>query len=371
MVIKLSRYSSGFRYAATAYDWSTAHEITSRGLNAVLIDAGVLTLLPDCIELRCTGNAAAMCSSLQEYDVVEITESGTMRRLYGRDSNSNCIVVTSMCNSNCIMCPSPVQSRQRREISSIEDLCHFIDYIPKSAVHIAVTGGEPTLLKHDFFKLMSKLNEALPNTVVQYLSNARAFSDARFAQEFCDRATKLTRIAVPIHGSTAMLHDSITQTPGSFEQTVTAIQNLAHSIAEIELRVVVSRLNVEDLSMLAKFVVHTFPRVTCVNFIALEMSGSAAVNRDALWVDYAVACEKTALPCKILMAGEIDVNLYNFPLCSVNPDYWGIARQSISDYKTYYSDGCAVCSVKGICGGQFAATAALHLFQVRPVRSEP
>lgn len=58
---------------------------------------------------------------------------------------------------------------------------------------------------------------------------------------------------------------------------------------------------------------------------------------------------KTAI--EILVTSGIDVQLYNFPLCAVEHDYWRLAAKSITEYKIRYMEACDECSVKPICGG--------------------
>lgn len=61
----------------------------------------------------------------------------------------------------------------------------------------------------------------------------------------------------------------------------------------IEIRIVVSKLNYRDISNIVELLL-TLPRITVVNFIALEMCGNAIKNREQVWIDYpeaAAACE--------------------------------------------------------------------------------
>ena len=44
--------------------------------------------------------------------------------------------------------------------------------------------------------------------------------------------------------------------------------------------------NLSDLLNIAKYIVQQYQGVFCVNFIAMEMMGCAAVHKDELWVDY-------------------------------------------------------------------------------------
>jgi His-Xaa-Ser system radical SAM maturase HxsC len=366
MALKLEGYLGDWRFASIANSKDSADYIVANGRTALLLQGATVRLLPDNITFALPKEEEPFC----DFDVVEITDSGICSRKYQASSNDNALVVTSLCNSNCLMCPSPETSRMKGLMGKIETLCALIEYIPSDAPHLTITGGEPTLLRDDFFKLMAFLNEKLPYTNLLYLTNARALGNINFAQRFNALATDLVRIAIPLHASSPELHDTIADSKGSFNQTVTALANISQSKAEIEMRVVVSKLNLRDMDSLADFLIWKIPRITCVNYIALEMSGNAALHRNKIWLDYQEAFGGIKEGILELVKNEIDVNLYNFPLCAVEKRFWGIARQSISDYKVRYASECKDCQVQEICGGQFASTLAGGYFNVSPIKDQ-
>ena len=96
----------------------------------------------------------------------------------------------------------------------------------------------------------------------------------------------LTAIAIPIHASTAELHDRITQTKGSFSQTILGIKRLLRYGIRIEIRIVVSKVNCEDINNLAEFIIREIPQVEYISVIAMEMTGNAFKNKDRLWIPY-------------------------------------------------------------------------------------
>lgn len=85
-------------------------------------------------------------------------------------------------------------------------------------------------------------------------------------------APAFTTIAIPIHGSTEKVHDFITQTPGSFIQTLTGIKNLLKLGAAVEVRIVVSRVNGEDLVNIAKLIIRDLAGISYVSVMAMEMT---------------------------------------------------------------------------------------------------
>ena len=100
----------------------------------------------------------------------------------------------------------------------------------------------------------------------------------------------------------------------------------------------------------------------------MEMNGSAARNRELLWVDYKAFFEKAKPIIRRLIHHGIDVGLYDFPLCAVEPAYWPLAKKSITGWKVRYPEGCAQCDEKAACGGIFRSTALLGLSPVYPIK---
>lgn len=58
------------------------------------------------------------------------------------------------------------------------------------------------------------------------------------------------------------------------------LKRLLRTRAKVELRIVVSRLNLEFIDKIAKLIVHEFPGVYTVKFIGLEMLGNARLNQE-------------------------------------------------------------------------------------------
>lgn len=55
---------------------------------------------------------------------------------------------------------------------------------------------------------------------------------------------------------------------------------------KVEIRIVVSKLNCDNLSDIAEFICKYLNRALVVNFVGLEMCGNAARNRERVWIDY-------------------------------------------------------------------------------------
>ena len=277
-------------------------------------------------------------------------------------------MVTEACNSSCVMCPMSSDQRRRGLSLSWEEAQGLLNQIDEHTEHIDITGGEPFLQAELVLDILRQLNERWPQIPVQVLTIGRALCIPRIQRALGPLLTPRLRFAVPVHAGSAALHDAITQSPGSFEQTLRGLAFLSASPAQIEIRIVGHRKNVEHLDALCDRLLRSGLRISVVNFIAMEMNGSAAHNRDGLWVDYRAffAAAKPAIH-RLVRAG-IDVGLYDFPLCAVEEAYWPLARKSITAWKVRYPEACDVCDEKSACGGLFRSTCLLGLFPVSPIR---
>ena len=306
-------------------------------------------------------------NSLNDYDVIEVSERGVAEVIYQRMSKDNAVLVTMKCNSNCIMCPCSEQSRKHGFVSSIDRLREILEYTPKDAEYITVTGGEPWLLKNDMFEFLSILQQKFYNTEFFLLTNGRAFASKELTDKFIKCKPDKMRVAIPIYGYDALSHDSITQTTGSFEQSVQGIHNLLSHRMDIEIRIVVNKLNIKNMQKIAEYIVEHFKGIVVVHFMAIEMLGNAAKNADKVWIPYEDIFKHLREPITTVIKSGIDVELYNFPLCTVDREFWSLCRKSISEYKVRFTPACDKCKVKQLCGGMFDSTMRFCKFNPQPI----
>lgn len=130
--------------------------------------------------------------------------------------------------------------------------------------------------RQKYFDLLSFLKDNLPNTSYLLLTNGRIFSNKEYLNLFKQTCPHALKLGIPIHGYNSETHDSITQAKGSFIQTFNGLLNLLSIGAKIELRIVVSRLNADFITDIAKLIIDNFLGIECVKFIGLEMTGNAA-----------------------------------------------------------------------------------------------
>lgn len=302
-----------------------------------------------------------------EKDVLIIDSKGIISELYNANSTNNAICITLQCNSNCVMCPCSEKSRKHNEISSINFLRELLYYLPKDSDFLTITGGEPTLLKNDLFVLLNALKNEFPKTYFQLLTNGRAFCNKNYAEKFNIYRPNNIQVGIPIYGYDSNTHDMITQTPGSFEQTIVGIHNLLNNNTNIEIRIVLTKQTIYNLYNISEFIINSLKSVNSVKLMGLEMLGNAVVNMDKVWMPYDELFNLAEGSINLLIKEGIDVAIYNFPLCTVKRDYWGICEKSISDYKIEYNEECNYCKVKNMCGGVFGSTRRVTNFKCNPI----
>ena len=369
MSLYIQNYSGRHCILSVAKNAETVEILSRKGVNYIFINDEGTQINIDNVRYNVQiKNVNA--DALEDFDVIEILENGIADIIYQRMSTDNAFVVTMRCNSNCIMCPCSERSRKHGFISSIERLKDMVMYTPKSAEYITITGGEPCLLKENLFVFMKMLQYELYNTEFLMLTNGRAFSIPGFTEKFISNKPNKMRVAIPIYGYNTSTHDAITQTAGSFMQTVQGINNLLHYKMDIEIRIVVSKLNISYMQQIADFIVSNFKGIIGVHFMAIEMLGNAVKNADKVWIPYEHIFEYIREPILTIIKNGIDVQLYNFPLCTVSKEFRGICKKSISEYKVRFADNCDKCAVKSLCGGMFESTKRYCDFKPNPITQE-
>ena len=368
MLFRLKDYSGGFRIASLAKSREVAEDLLNNGLDVIAYSGDKAILLPDNYVIAEETGCLKHFAASENYDVFELDRDGTVYRSYSNESSDNVMFITGACNSNCVMCPSPEAGRRHAGISGLDKLLLTVNHIPEYAEHITITGGEPMLLGRKMFVLLESMRNKFSGTEFLFLSNGRAFSLPGYASAFVSSAPRRTIVAVPLHGYDSVTHDAVTRSSGSFVQTMAGLKELRWYGANIEIRIVVSKITAPYVDKIADLIINELPDILRVRVIALEMLGNAAINSGDVWLSYpeSFSAAKEAI-LRIIDAG-IEVGLYGFPLCSVDADCRLLCAQGITDYKVRFADSCKSCAVHDACGGIFAGTFRYAAGDVHPIK---
>lgn len=348
-------------------DKKEALELSSQNKNVGYIKENNITFYPDDISIVMK-ESETLLNDLNSHDIVEICDNGKLYKWYSSKDGDAGIATTPKCNSNCIMCPAFDFERQKNPEMDINDMINFIRLFPKSLYHFTITGGEPTLIGEEHFcKVLKTVSETLPYTEVLLLTNGRSLAKENFFKHIIKVLPNNFRIAIPIHGSDAQKHDYIVQSENAFDQTLKGIYNVLKAGIFLELRIVVSKLNKDDITNIAKLIIDKFPEVGIVHFIGLEMRGNCIIYKDDTIISYEEAFKSSAIAIDMLLNAGINVGLYNFPYCMIDRYYWPIAQKSISAYKSKFYEECNECIMKEQCCGLFTTSKAFLKPKVTPI----
>ena len=356
MKIRIPGYKGGFRILSIALEESVKEDLMSEYVEELFVQQDLAVLYPDERILTENLDVLTRLKKMNNYDVIGISDNGMLYRYYDDSSNENAFFITEKCNSNCIMCPSPDFSRKRGSGIAIDDLITIASHIPSDTPHITITGGEPFMVGKRIFDLLYYCREKFLRTEFLILSNARIFAVNEYCLKLKETMPYNCIIGVPVHGSCSEIHDSLTRAHNSFNQTLTGLLRLQSLGIPIELRIVVCKANLKDLEALSRLITTRLSRANRVNIMAMEMTGNAYINAEKLWVPYRASFRYIKPAIENLVESGIDVGLYNFPLCTVDPEYRLLCAKSISSWKVRYAPVCDLCFLKESCGGVFAGS---------------
>jgi His-Xaa-Ser system radical SAM maturase HxsC len=312
-------------------------------------------------------HSVANLDYLSDGDVVHIGPSGLVRTLYRKNSAHNFILATDQCNSFCLMCSQP--PKPINDFDRIHEHLRLIDLIDPETKEIGVTGGEPTLFKDDFFRLIEHCKTKLPNTALHILTNGRLFYYREFARRLSEINHPDMMLGIPLYSDIDSDHDYIVQARGAFEETVIGIHHLARYNVPIEIRVVLHKQTYRRLPMLAEFIARNFPFAAQVALMGMEMFGFVNSNLDELWIDPHDYQAELRDATGILFLAGLNVSIYNHQLCVLDRRLWHFARKSISDWKNIYLQECGQCAELDQCGGLFQSALKKHSSYIKPFLS--
>ncbi len=157
------------------------------------------------------------------------------------------IKIGFLCNNHCKFC---VQGDKRDTFGNkhkgiIEK--ELVD-ARRSCSDIVFTGGEPTLHKN-FFDLIS-FAKKLGFKTIQIQTNGRLFAYNEFCQEAIRKGAN--EFSPALHGHVPELHDFLTNSPGSFNQTVKGIINLKKLGQKVITNTVITKSNFRHLPGIAR-----------------------------------------------------------------------------------------------------------------------
>lgn len=301
---------------------------------------------------------------LEEGDCIRIDKEGTITVVWERKSPVNSLLLTEMCDCRCVMCPQPPKAHDKTLPEMNKRILDLVKI--ENNQTICLTGGEPTLPKEDLFDIFGAINKQHPKSNVMILTNGKSFDDFEFTRRFVSAKPNNLLTCVSFHSDVDEIHDRIVGIKNSFYRTAMGLQNLARFREKIEIRVVVSRLNANRLEAIATFIQRNFPFIYHCTFMGMEVFGLALDNYETVWIDPYEYRDELSRAVRVLSRADMNVSIYNVPLCLIEKKSWGFARQSISGWKNDYLPVCADCAIKEQCCGIFTTSGTYQSSHIIP-----
>ena len=278
-----------------------------------------------------------------------------MFRDFSAESNDNTFYVTGTCNNSCLMCSQPpVNEEDLSEIYTRN--MEVLEHAPKDLPCIGISGGEPTMAGEFLFRLLDEIRIKYPTALIHFLTNGRKFADDTYVEKLLKYGYHNMVFGIPLHSDYFKDHDKITQRKGAFHETLRGLYNLANYNANIELRIVINKLNYERLEQMADYIQYNLPFVESIAFMGMEITGYAVNNASCIWIppeDYQHNLQRAVLK---LFRWNLPVYIYNIPLCILPSNLHQFSCKSISNWKRYYCHECEECIVKEKCCGLFSTS---------------
>lgn len=131
------------------------------------------------------------------------------------------IILGFRCNNSCVFCYEK-ENRDLPDKTTSEIYQEILAAKKNKKTSVHLIGGEPTI-REDIVDIVSFARaEGFKN--IQITTNGRMFSYPEFAKKII--GSGLSNVIFSIHGQNALVHDSLTKSPGSFDQLTKGISHL-------------------------------------------------------------------------------------------------------------------------------------------------
>jgi cyclic pyranopterin phosphate synthase len=153
-----------------------------------------------------------------------MADGGRIEERIGSKRERVHVLTGAVCNNNCIFCMEEDRDgRYTTNSATTDDSVKRILELRPDTEEVCFTSGEPTT--NPALPRWIKLARSFGVPTISVMTNGRALSYERYAKGLV--AVGLNRVYISIHGHEQRLHEGLTRTPGSFEQTVAGVEMVA------------------------------------------------------------------------------------------------------------------------------------------------
>lgn len=231
------------------------------------------------------------------------------------------VSIGAVCNNNCVFCME--EDRDGRYVNNsamTADRVRWMLERHRGAEEVCFTSGEPTT-RQDLPDFVA-WSKALGYRRVSVMTNGRRLSHLPYAAALAKAG--MNRFYVSIHGHTAKLHEGLTRTPGSFEQTVGGLDSVAKLKrfgVELHTSTVITDRNLPHLLDVYRFL--RSRGVDQVVFNVMQANGRADTYFEQIFPRYTDIAARFRAFLRDVGEAEPPAFLVDIPLCTTEgiPDF--------------------------------------------------
>jgi len=251
------------------------------------------------------------------------------------DSSSNFSTTTSWnlinlggtCNNHCKFCYT--ENTKLFNDFSTQEVKDIIDLFANNSNNRELTfsGGEPTIRK-DIVEIFSYAHKkGFQRLSLQ--SNGRFLGDSSFLNSLVRLG--LSSVLISLHGPNEIVHDKITKSTGSFNQTIKGLKTTNNFGLKTTINFVICNDNYSNIMDVIELVKRTMPegnRSIRISYPIFE--GAAYDNIKAIAVPFPSFISEMKVAIKDALKNELDIQLFGFPYCLIN-EYTHLIVNSSND----------------------------------------
>lgn len=247
--------------------------------------------------------------------------------------------ITYRCNSRCMFCAANHPLLEEDNEMSLEE---FESVLRENNVgandRVIVNGGEPTMHRH-FFEIL--------DAVERYGATIDLFTNGmRFVQkEFADKTLihRKLYIRVPLFGSSAKVHDTLTGCPGSFQRVVKGLDYLCQHLStgnRLEIKLLLSKATISENEGIYTLVKQRWSNPEIVlSLNPLLISECVKMHKDLFIDTYENMLNQSDRLIRKIQADHMNFSMALIPFCAFpNEELLKLCHGNTIIKDSYYTD---------------------------------
>jgi cyclic pyranopterin phosphate synthase len=231
------------------------------------------------------------------------------------------ISIGAVCNNNCVFCME--EDRDARYVNNSAMTAERVRWMlerHRGAEEVCFTSGEPTT-RPELPEFVS-WSKALGYKRISVMTNGRRLSHLPYAAGLVKAG--MNRFYVSIHGHEKKLHDGLTRTPDSFEQTVAGLDSIAKLKrfgVELHTSTVITDRNLPHMLEIYRFLrAHGVDHVV---FNVMQANGRADTYFEQIFPKYTTIADEFRKFMREVGEAKPMAFLVDIPLCTTEgiPDF--------------------------------------------------